>query len=791
MESRVNQVKAYQFRPEATNRPLGIASDFHDDPLMRSTLRKSHNLQHPEALARAHPLHQNSPHTSYNYAGESTSIANPYLRSNNAYGAVGGSSLLGSTASAAGSTTHSNDCCVLGATNKDREVVLRFLGYFRERIFESNLETYRVRKVGLVFHVADGSLAIREARQPNSGIVQGMILSRQRVPRANDPSDTFTVDDFNIGQSVTVYGTTYYIVDLDESTRRYLRSVGKQVPDAAAPWPSHEDKYNAAVTRQFAVNPVKKMTTTDMDQKRVSEQLLTGIITKHSLDEIATAQQFHANKINEHLQFAAIWDDRNKISGDLRKCVIRYFLENDTVEIIEDRKENCGREGGAKLLVRQRIAVDGVDPLEAKAQQNTYGVILKKDFVQAKDFAVGATFRIHNVTYFIYDADTFTRRFFQDKLGVRLGEKVDISEIERRGYVEPPRHVPPPHDGLGTEEDSLQNWKYLMLKAPKQDPVKAEREEGKVLTFSAKLNGAVAPEDVGREFVIKFYRATDEVEVFERQGLNTGIVGGKFLAKGRHLKVLSSGRQIPFVPEDFQVGHPVLICSREFLLTDIDQRSQRIVQGIPTPVTEDRIRELVLIFKNILNTKFIRLHEAYRVVAPEGALTINEIRETFAKSVCTVTEEEAMYLVNYFAPDGNGVVSYERFVALMDVPNSQNMDVTSMHPRSVTGITMKLDESVKSATMDARDVNLTKRLRRMLVDKIVKRRGTLQESFLLLGGHSATAKLGKDSFILAMKDILHMNVTPREQEIVLGLVFANGVRELSFKQFHEFIELDD
>ena len=104
---------------------------------------------------------------------------------------------------------------------------------------------------------------------------------------------------------------------------------------------------------------------------------------------------------------------------------------------------------------------------------------------------------------------------------------------------------------------------------------------------------------------------------------------------------------------------------------------------------------------------------------------------------------------------------------------------------------MKLDESVKSATMDARDVNLTKRLRRMLVDKIVKRRGTLQESFLLLGGHSATAKLGKDSFILAMKDILHMNVTPREQEIVLGLVFANGVRELSFKQFHEFIELDD
>lgn len=799
MDSRVNPNKTYQHRPEATNRPQGIASDYHDDPLMRNTLRKSHSLSRPDAVGKSLPTSQASPHASYQYAGSENFQGSIYLRSNAAYGAVGGDSLTCSSNGGRPGSESGGSADALRETRPGWVGVgdpgaLRFLGYFREAIHESNDETTRIRKIGLVFHTSDASIAIREARQPNSGIVQGLLLQRQKVPRnpvTQSPDSTYTVDDLNIGAALNIFGTVYHLVDMDESTRKHLRSIGKTVSDQALPWPVAEDVYNATVARQFAVKPVKKMTTGDMDQKRVMEQLLTGIITKHSSDEIATSQQFHANKINEHLQFAALWDDRGRIGGDARLCVIRYFLENDTVEVLEARQDNCGREGSAKLLVRQRVAVEGVDPLLAKSQQNTYGVVLRKDFLTAKDFAIGKTFHIHNVCFVIYDADEFTRRHFEEKVGRPLGPAVDITDVLRKGAIVPPTHVPPPHDGYGTEEDSLSNWKHLMLKAPKQDPIKAEKEDGKVLTFSAKLHGtAVAPEEVKREFVIKFYRATDEVEIFECQGQNSGFVGGKFLTKARHMKTLTSGRKVPFMPSDFQVGVPVVICAREYMLTGIDKRSERIVAGIPTLVTEDRIRELILMFKNLLITKFVRLNEAYRIIAPDGAITIREIRETFAKSTCSITEEESMYLINYFAPDGNGLVSFERFVTLMDIPNSQSMDITSIHPRSIQNISMRLDETLKNATLDAVDALLVKNTRRMLVDKIVKRRGTLQEAFLLLGGHSATAKLGKASFQAAMIDVLHMNVTDKEKAIVMELVFPRGKLELSLRDFHDFIESD-
>jgi hypothetical protein len=50
--------------------------------------------------------------------------------------------------------------------------VLRFYGYFKESVVESNIENHRVRKVVLYYYLEDDSLHVAEPRQDNSGIPQ-------------------------------------------------------------------------------------------------------------------------------------------------------------------------------------------------------------------------------------------------------------------------------------------------------------------------------------------------------------------------------------------------------------------------------------------------------------------------------------------------------------------------------------------------------------------------------------------------------------------------------------------
>lgn len=50
--------------------------------------------------------------------------------------------------------------------------VLRFYGFFKESVVESNIENHRIRKVVLYYYLEDDSMHIAEPRQDNSGIPQ-------------------------------------------------------------------------------------------------------------------------------------------------------------------------------------------------------------------------------------------------------------------------------------------------------------------------------------------------------------------------------------------------------------------------------------------------------------------------------------------------------------------------------------------------------------------------------------------------------------------------------------------
>lgn len=95
--------------------------------------------------------------------------------------------------------------------------MLRFFGYFKEDVHSSQKETWRVRRVIFYYYLEDDSLHIAEPRQENSGIPQGVLIKRHRIPKADNRY--IGIDDLAIGAELQIYGRSFFIVDCDEATR--------------------------------------------------------------------------------------------------------------------------------------------------------------------------------------------------------------------------------------------------------------------------------------------------------------------------------------------------------------------------------------------------------------------------------------------------------------------------------------------------------------------------------------------------------------------------------------------
>lgn len=56
------------------------------------------------------------------------------------------------------------------------------------------------------------------------------------------------------------------------------------------------------------------------------------------------------------LRFYCHWDDTDSMFGDSRKCVLHYFLADDTIEIREIIPANSGRDAVPLFLHRSKLA---------------------------------------------------------------------------------------------------------------------------------------------------------------------------------------------------------------------------------------------------------------------------------------------------------------------------------------------------------------------------------------------------------------------------------------------------
>jgi hypothetical protein len=92
---------------------------------------------------------------------------------------------------------------------------LRFDGYFKQTVHEST-EQYHLRRVLIHYYLEDDSIAVVEPPVENSGIPQGVLIKRHRIPKSS--TDFYSIKDFNLATNVTFYGKTFRVVSCDKFT---------------------------------------------------------------------------------------------------------------------------------------------------------------------------------------------------------------------------------------------------------------------------------------------------------------------------------------------------------------------------------------------------------------------------------------------------------------------------------------------------------------------------------------------------------------------------------------------
>jgi len=504
----------------------------------------------------------------------------------------------------------------------DRKV-LRFEAFFKEPVHESPMEAFRVRKCVIYYYLEDDSIHVSEPKCENSGIPQGVFIKRHRIPKPDSAYEFYTYNDLAIGAEVTLYSRTFRLVQADKFTESfYEKQLGKPLgPSEAFP----DDPYSTSRDFQKTFSTAKGSPFLSFPPNRKFDDLTQFVEAKlgmatHVLKE-DRLKQFLDND-RKVLRFFCIWDDSARLFGDKRPFSVHYFLADDTVEVLEVQEANSGRDPFPCLLKRCRLPRD---PTKGPGAP----------YISPADLGVGKSITVFSKNLFMYACDGATRGYYNEKYGVDMAP-IKVSEDKK---AEPMMEVPP-HNGYGDPEDSVQNVLHLIQKPPKKDFAKFMNKDGMILRFQTHLV-TDKPEDVDRQFIIAIYLADDTVAVYEPPMRNSGIIGGKFLERGR---VTIPGTDIYYKPRDFFVGAKCTLYSHEFLIHKCDQYTLNYMESHPA------------LFPLASPDAVVAKLKAAGVTGAAGTVDVADLKGLAAGSGVELTDQEVIALLRKFDSDGTGSV---------------------------------------------------------------------------------------------------------------------------------------
>ncbi|NXG44408.1 EFHC2 protein, partial [Psilopogon haemacephalus] len=530
--------------------------------------------------------------------------------------------------------------------------VLSFDAYFEEEVPDKNQELYRIRHCKIYFYLEDDTIQVIEPQVKNSGISQGPIVRRHRIPLPPPQEDQFyNIEHFNINIDVILYARKYKIIDCDQFTKNFLRKMGIRLnPPAGRP----DDPYT-----------------------KERQKILDSMNPLRPYERFDTLKQFleHDRHV---LRFYCVWHDPESMSDGPRELVLHYYLSDDTIDIKEITPANSGRDAVPLFLRRDKLpkyAPTGLyqpGTITSRTVLNVLGNLtggrgryildnrktgaVHQEFYRDSDLKIGAVINVWGRKIILCDCDEFTKEYYRTKYGIE-----DFTPVPFKAPPPPnPEKTFPPYTGFGSEEDSLCSCMGLLPKPPQKDMRKfLEKDrcgmESNILRFLAKLVTG-SPTDQDRKFIISYFLSDDTISVFEHKQQNTGIVGGKFLERGRIKKpgqeLFKSEPSEYFKAQNLFIGARVCFHGHNFVLVDADEYT---INYMEKHANEFSVADFGVIFKKLKGMTEPHSREIRQMFAatdPEHTKVMEY--DSFRNLIVSITdgafsEHEMMTLGRYYS----------------------------------------------------------------------------------------------------------------------------------------------
>ena len=222
-------------------------------------------------------------------------------------------------------------------------------------------------------------------------------------------------------------------------------------------------------------------------------------------------------------------------------------------------------------------------------------------------------------------------------------------------------HPIPPHNGFGSEEDSLLNVYYLNPAGKFHEYVTDKFKRDKhILRFNAKLISPV-PSDEERKFIISYYVRDEAIMIYEIADRNSGRISCKFLEKSKKKNPYTNRY---YSEKDLMVGNTIYLNQYTFRLLECDEYTKKYMRdnaeifrdSDPTEVIE-RIRTAGIKYESM--EKY--LIKILKVIDPtgKGFVPKESILEGFKKFNLYLSTQELISLTDELKKDANGNYSME------------------------------------------------------------------------------------------------------------------------------------
>ena len=222
-------------------------------------------------------------------------------------------------------------------------------------------------------------------------------------------------------------------------------------------------------------------------------------------------------------------------------------------------------------------------------------------------------------------------------------------------------HPIPPHNGWGSEEDSLLSVFHLDPSGKIHEYyTKMFKRDKHILMFNAHLISPV-PSDEERKFILSYWVRDESIQIYEIADRNSGRISCKFLERKRMKNPYTNKY---YQEKDLQVGNTIYLNKYTFRLMECDEYTKKYMRDNAEIFRDSDCSEVVeriRVSGNNYENMEKYLVDILKVIDPnnKGYVSGEEIREGFKKFNLYLTTQELITLLDYLKRNKEGLYSME------------------------------------------------------------------------------------------------------------------------------------